>query len=131
MIVLGEKCKRCNKKCNTIRFRTNFVSWTSGNDDIDKFIQETQLSTHRSYEVFKTALEWIPYSRFSNITYEKIGIYHKANWIDGKINYWDNKNQNWQRFDQNMIVVLKRLNNPKNVTLKLMNEVLFNELLKF
>jgi hypothetical protein len=122
MIVLNEKCKRCNKKCNAIRFRQNFVSWTSDNDDIDKFIQETQLSAH--YDA-KEALEWIPYSRFFNITYEKIGIY-KANWIDE----WDrHSNKNWQRFDQNMIVILKKLNNnPKNVTLKLMNEVFFNEI---
>jgi hypothetical protein len=126
MIVLNEKCKRCNKKCNAIRFRQNFVSWTSDNDDIDKFIQEAQLSAHDAIE----ALEWIPYSRFSNITYEKIGIY-KANWIDGRIDEWDKHNKNWQRFDQNMLVILKRLNDPKNVTLEFMNGVLFNEILKF
>jgi hypothetical protein len=85
MIVLGKKCKRCNKKCSAIIFQQNFESWTSGNDDIDKFIQETQLSAH--YDA-KEALEWIPCSRFSNIKYKKVGIY-KANWIDGRIDEWD------------------------------------------
>jgi hypothetical protein len=127
MMVLSEKCDICNKICDAICFQQNFENWTSGNDDIDKFIQETQLSTHHSYKLFKTALEWIPYSRFSNITYKSIGIY-KANWIDRRIDEWDKHNKNWQRFDQNMIVILKRLNNPKNITLKLMNEVFFNEI---
>jgi hypothetical protein len=76
------------------------------------------------------ALEWIPYDRFYNIVYiEKIGVY-KANWIDGNIGYWDNENQNWKRFDQNVCVSLKRLNNPRNITLEFMDKVLFKKILK-
>jgi hypothetical protein len=36
---------------------------------------------------------------------------------------WDDKNQNWTRSNQNMIVILKRLSNPKNITLEFMNKV--------
>jgi hypothetical protein len=105
-------------------FQQNFENWTSGNDDIDKFIQNTQLSAHDDFEGI---LEWIPYDRFTYI--EKIGAY-KANWIDGYIYGWDNKNQNWKR-SKNILVTLNILNDPKNVVLEFMNEVLFNEILNF
>jgi hypothetical protein len=117
---LRNKCKKCNYTCNAIHFQQNFESWTSGNDDIDKFIQNIQLSVHYN---MKNALEWIPYNRFSNIKYiKKIGLY-KANWIDGTISHFDDINQNWERFDQNKVITLKSLNNTKNITLEFTNEV--------
>jgi hypothetical protein len=122
MIVLNNNiCKKCNYSCNTIHFQQNFESWTSGNNNIDKYIQNTQLFAHNTtYE----ALEWIPYNRFCNIKYiKKVGIF-KANWIDGCIDKWDNKDQNWKRFNQNMFVNLKSLNDSKEVTLEFMDEVL-------
>jgi hypothetical protein len=120
MMVLSDKCKECNYICNAIHFQQNFGNWTSGNNDIDKFIQDAQLSAHNYTQ---NALEWIPYNRFSNIKYiKKIGIY-KANWIDGIISYWNIINQNWERFDQNKVITLKSLNNTKNITSKFINEV--------
>jgi hypothetical protein len=117
---LSNKCKKCNYTCNAIHFQQSFGSWTSGNDDIDTFIQDTQLSAHNDAKV---ALEWIPYNRFSNIKYiEKIGIY-RANWIDGYIYEWDNDNQNWKRNKKNMVVILKSLNNTKNITSEFKNKV--------
>jgi hypothetical protein len=125
MMVLIHKCKEeCNSICNAIYFQLNFESWTSGNDDIDKFIQDTQL-TAAHYDV-KKALEWIPYNRFNNIKYiaeGKFGKEYRANWIDGNIQKWDNSNQDWERENQNMLVALKIINNPKNVALELKNEV--------
>ena len=65
-------CEECNQEntepdwcrsCNAKRFRQNFKNWTSGNIDIDKFIQHTQLSATNRYKV----LEWIPYDRFYDI----------------------------------------------------------------
>jgi hypothetical protein len=114
MIVLSNNiCKKCNYKCNAMHFQQNFESWTSGNDNIDKFIQGTQLSAHHDNR--GKALEWIPYDRFNDIEYIAKGGFGKvyvANWI-----------QNQKREGQNMIVALKSLNNSKNVTLKFMNEV--------
>src|ERR1051325_12104280 len=52
-------CQQCNAK----RFQQDFPNWTSGNKDIDNFIQETQLNAQRPEEV----LEWIPYNRLVNI----------------------------------------------------------------
>ena len=54
----------CNQ-CNAKRFQQDFPNWTSGNNYIDNFIQETQLNAKRPWEV----LEWIPYNRLTNINY--------------------------------------------------------------
>ncbi|EXX68074.1 Tpk1p [Rhizophagus irregularis DAOM 197198w] len=123
MMVLNDKCKKCNYICNVIHFQQNFIDWTSGNDYIDKFIQDTQLSAHVNYEVYKEALEWIPYDRFNNTIKSRFGETYRANWIDGYIYKWDDKKQNWQRNKNNMIVILKILNNPKNIILEFMNEI--------
>ncbi|RIA94885.1 hypothetical protein C1645_817364 [Glomus cerebriforme] len=111
----------CNV-CNAKHFQQNFKNWTSGNDDIDKFIQDTQLSATNFWKV----LEWIPYDRFYDIKYIAKGGFgkvYKATWIDGSIQCWDNENQNWKRYNLNKEVALKSLNNSKNVTLEFINEV--------
>ncbi|POG81741.1 hypothetical protein GLOIN_2v1470566 [Rhizophagus irregularis DAOM 181602=DAOM 197198] len=109
-------CEKCEvntrsywcKACNAKRFQQNFKNWTSGNNDIDKFIQDTQLSATHWSEV----LEWIPYNKFYDIEYIAKGGFgkvYRAKWIDGQIERWDNENQNWRRLDSNMFVALKRL----------------------
>uniref|UniRef100_U9SSN3 Uncharacterized protein n=1 Tax=Rhizophagus irregularis (strain DAOM 181602 / DAOM 197198 / MUCL 43194) TaxID=747089 RepID=U9SSN3_RHIID len=119
MMVLDGKCKKCNYACYSIHFQQNFSNWTSDNDDIDKFIQDIQLSTHDND--LEKALEWISYDKLYNIKYIAENEY-KANWIDGNINDWDSKNQNWKR-GQNIIVVLKKLNNAKDIKSLFINEV--------
>ncbi|RIA87879.1 kinase-like domain-containing protein [Glomus cerebriforme] len=126
-------CKECKQPntgyywcnvCNVKRFQQNFNNWSSGNDNIDKFIQDAQLSANK-YNV----LEWIPYDRFYDIEYIAKGGFgkvYKANWIDGHILYWDNKNQNWSRPHHNKEVALKSLNNSKNVRLEFINEITFH-----
>src|SRR5579883_2118761 len=51
----------CNP-CNSKHWRDNFPNWTSGDDNIDKLIQKSQLGANR-YKL----LEWIEYSNFKNI----------------------------------------------------------------
>jgi hypothetical protein len=116
---LNEICEICNYVCYSKRFQQNFKNWTSGNYNIDKFIQDTQLSAHRDV---KKALEWVPYEKFYDIKYIAGGKY-RANWIDGNMIFWDNKNQNWIRKGQNISVGLKRLNNLKNITFEFMDKV--------
>ena len=53
MVVLNDICEECNYTCNTIYFQRNFKNWTCGNNDIDKFIQDAQLSTHNHQEFKK------------------------------------------------------------------------------
>ena len=124
-------CEECNQKntnykwckaCNAKYFQQNFEKWSSGNVDIDKFIQDTQLSANNYYKV----LEWIPYDRFYDIEYIAKGGFgkvYRTNWIDGYIDKWDIKNQNWKRLGSNKFVALKSLNNLKNITLEFLNEV--------
>uniref|UniRef100_U9T987 Protein kinase domain-containing protein n=1 Tax=Rhizophagus irregularis (strain DAOM 181602 / DAOM 197198 / MUCL 43194) TaxID=747089 RepID=U9T987_RHIID len=118
MIVLNNKCKKCYKLCNAIYFQHKFIDWTSGNDDIDKLIQDTQLSSHKGV---KEALEWIPYNRLYNFKYieeNKFGKVYRANWIDGKICSSNDTNEKLKRKNHNMFVNLNILNNPNNLTLE-------------
>ena len=104
MVVLNEICEKCNKICYAICYQRNFKNWTSGNNDIDKFIQDTQLSRC----ILDKPLEWIPYDRFYDIKYiakGRFGKMYRANWID------------------EMFVILKSLNNLTNVTSEFVNEV--------
>ena len=117
MVVWNELCKKCDCICNAIYFQQNFENWTSGNNDLDEFIQDFQLSAHSYY--VKNALEWIPYDRFYDIKFiakDGFGKMYGANWIDGYIQYWDNCNQNWKRKNSNMFVNLISLNNPNDIT---------------
>ncbi|PKC56893.1 hypothetical protein RhiirA1_473335, partial [Rhizophagus irregularis] len=115
----------CDFECSAKHFKQNFKNWTSGNDHIDKFIQNTQQSEHTAF--VKKALEWIPYDRLYNIKYiiedDEFGKMYRANWIDGFIYMWNRNNQNWERGGQNMFVFLKILNNPASVTLELINKL--------
>ncbi|CAB4420290.1 unnamed protein product [Rhizophagus irregularis] len=116
--VLSDICEKCKYVCSTIHFQRNFKNWTSGNEDVDKFIKDSQLSTHVSnYEVFERAIEWIPYNRFYNIEYITKNVY-RAKWIDGYMNKWDYAHQNWKREGQNIFVILKSLNNPADIALE-------------
>jgi hypothetical protein len=119
-------CDRVGIECNAKRFKQNFKNWTSGNKRIDRIIQNNQLSAH--YHADKV-IEWISYDRFFDIKYSSSDKVYKANWIDGRIDKWDNKDQNWKRKDQNMFVILKNLNSSikiKNITLKSLNKVINN-----
>ncbi|GES73337.1 kinase-like domain-containing protein [Rhizophagus clarus] len=123
MMVLDDKCKICNRICYAKRFQRNFEKWTSSNVNVDKFIQDIQLSAHNTA---KKVLEWIPYERFYDIKYIAkggFGAVYRANWADGNISKWDNKNKNWERENQNKFVALKSLYDSKNITLEFMNEV--------
>src|SRR5437763_11027256 len=93
-----------------IRKKNYFEKWSSGNVYIDKFIQDIQLSAN-----YYCVLEWIPYDSIEYIAKGGFGKVYKANWIDGWIYKWNNKNKNWVRRESNMFVALKSLNNSKNV----------------
>ncbi|RHZ49425.1 hypothetical protein Glove_521g23 [Diversispora epigaea] len=98
------KCPECNqysyeywcKPCNLKHFQNDFNNWTSGNDKIDKFIQDAQLNIDEDWEV----IEWIPYDRFKDVRQigkGGFGTIHYARWIDGRIVGWNIKNQQWKR----------------------------------
>ncbi|RHZ54972.1 hypothetical protein Glove_421g51 [Diversispora epigaea] len=112
-----EKCSECNQEysgfkwcrsCNSKHFQNDFNNWTSGNDQIDKFIQDVQLNAN-----FWKLIEWIPCDRFKDV--KKIGkggfgTIHYARWIDGPIEEWDIENKQWKRYGKSE-VALKKFDN--------------------
>jgi hypothetical protein len=125
-------CKECKQpktdyywcqSCNAKRFQQNFENWTSGNSEVDKLIQESQLNAKN----YKEKLEWIEYDRFENIEYVAkggFGTIYKAIWKDGYILNWDYETNQWDRA-KSFTVALKSLNNSKDITLEFLNEVIF------
>jgi len=127
-------CRECNQKysryewckpCNSKHFQNDFNNWTSGNDKIDKLIQDAQLNAYSNHEV----IEWIPFDRFKDV--EQIGkggfgTIHYARWIDGFIEKWDIENQQWKRYEEEdeeyMEVALKKFDNLVNFN-DVLNEV--------
>src|SRR5437763_13989817 len=127
-------CKECNQpntgsdfrgygwcqSCNSKHFQQDFNKWTSGNKEIDEFIQKFQLNATCHEEV----LEWIPYEKFEDIEYLAkggFGTVHKAKWIDGYIWYWDINQAEWIRYKTD--IVLKCLNDSQNLTADFLQEV--------
>ncbi|RHZ85085.1 hypothetical protein Glove_71g6 [Diversispora epigaea] len=120
----GEICPECNqernkytkwcKPCNSKHFQNDFNNWTSGNDKIDKFIQDAQLNANHSLRL----LEWIPYDRFKDVKQigkGGFGTIHYARWIDGYTTEWDIENQQWKRDREfNEEVALKKFDNFVN-----------------
>ena len=94
-------CGECNKPgtgerwcqpCNAKRFKENFKNWTSGNKDIDEFIQQSQLNA----VYCNKCPEWIPFEKFLNVTYITRGGFGKvysADWPEGFIGSWDIEDQ--------------------------------------
>src|SRR5947209_4030972 len=89
-------------------FRKNFDKWTSGNKEIDYFIQNTQIHAWNQFLV----LEWYPWENFSDI--EEIdqggyGTVFRAKTKLGRIRYWNHENNQWSRYniDDDEYVALK------------------------
>jgi hypothetical protein len=120
-------CKKCKQPknnwvwCRICVFQQNFKNWTSGNHDIDEFIQRAQLKAKCREEI----LEWIEYDRFENVEYLAkggFGTTYKAIWKDGYIYYWNSYNNQFTRIE-NHPVALKCLHNSKDVTVEFLREV--------
>ena len=131
---LCKECKQLNtghyyygwcQSCNAKRFQQNFQNWTSGNHDIDEFIQKTQLKARNH----KGVIEWVEYDRFENVEYLAkggFGTTYKAIWKDGYIKYWDSENNQWHRYksyNEGHPVALKCLHNSQDITAEFLREV--------
>src|ERR1044072_3294351 len=120
---LCKKCKQPNtsynwcQMCTSKFFQHNFQNWTSGNHDVDEFIQKAQLEARNEYQV----LEWIEYDRFENVEYLAkggFGTTYKAIWKDGYLFYDDESNQVTRQKDNEKghPVALKCLHNSQDIT---------------
>jgi hypothetical protein len=124
---LCEKCKQPKnylRWCRICTFQQNFKNWTSGNHDIDEFIQKAQLKAKYST---REVLEWIEYDKFENVEYLAKGglrTTYKAIWKDGYID--DIYNNQFTRRKDDKIghpVALKCLHNSKDITVEFLREV--------
>ncbi|GET02192.1 kinase-like domain-containing protein [Rhizophagus clarus] len=109
-------CGECNEpgtgeywcqSCNAKRFKDNLKNWTSGNEIIDEFMQQSQLNAVHHTKYF----EWIPFENFRNVTHtssDGYGNFYSAEWPNGCINSWNIENQKYER-STNCKVALKSL----------------------
>jgi serine/threonine protein kinase len=118
-------CQSCNAK----HFQQGFGKWTSGNAQIDKFIQQCQLDATSAWNV----LEWIPYEKFSDIEHVADGGFgkvYRAEWKKGFIERWDNWRREWGRSRDlyseeygTETVALKTLSNSQNLNQDFLKEL--------
>ena len=104
--------------------KTKFSNWTSGNDDIDNLIQKCQMESFMPNKV----IEWIPYNNLQNIKYLTKGGFseiYTADWIDGRYDEWDSKEQQLIREYESSTqsVILKRLENAESANQSWFEEV--------
>ncbi|RHZ64772.1 hypothetical protein Glove_320g54 [Diversispora epigaea] len=110
------------EQCNSRHFQNDFDKWTSGNDKIDKFIQDSQVNATSKNQV----IEWIPYDRFKDIkeiAKGGFGTIYKAKWIVGEIKRWDFENQQWLRGGQMNVALKKFNNNFVDLNVDFLNEI--------
>ncbi|CAB4432388.1 unnamed protein product [Rhizophagus irregularis] len=109
-------CKECGEKYTNIMYSwckpCHIKNFTSGNEEIDDFILETQSQIHDSSDI---VVEWISYNQFNKI--EGVGksdsaTIYSAVWKDGPLHY-DIMTRNWTR-NSSKEVALKCLNNSRN-----------------
>ncbi|GES91846.1 kinase-like domain-containing protein [Rhizophagus clarus] len=116
VICNGKYANSVNKWCKSCQIKyleSNFTSWTSGNKNIDDFIQGMQLKIKSPFDKI---FEWIPYSQFNNfkeIDNNKLFIVSLAKWKNGLL-YWDNDSKKYIR-KLSIKVSLKCLRNSQNV----------------
>ena len=121
-------CGECNKKrtpldeshqiCH-VCYKTRIKQKLSGNKIIDDFIKYTQTNFVKK----EGKMEFVPHDQFKNIEFIAEGGFskiYKATWIDGPVISYNRKN-NTRR--PNYTVVLKKLNNSRDITSKELNEV--------
>ncbi|CAB4437987.1 unnamed protein product [Rhizophagus irregularis] len=117
-------CKECVPRCI-------IEGWTSGNDDINDFINDTIYDAREEYigggVYYPSYLEWVPFDRFKDIKQIGEGGFAKvysATWVDGIAKYIKQDDGNWIKCEPKSIkVALKRLNGSQNVSADFLNEL--------
>ncbi|UZO13075.1 uncharacterized protein OCT59_004581 [Rhizophagus irregularis] len=108
--------------CNYCIFQPNFKNWTSGNHNVDEFIQKAQLNAKSAIQI----IEWIEYDKFEDVEYLAkggFGTTFKAVWKDGP---WETTFCNQREGETK--VVLKCLHNSQDITADFLKEIESNVL---
>jgi hypothetical protein len=127
-----KKCNKCKKRkplderhqiCR-ICYKMKPIFKPSGNKIIDNFIRYTQINLVTD----KGRMEFVPFDQFINIEFIAEGGFskiYKATWINGPIYWCKFVYYGYISRSPNCTVVLKKLNNSKNITSKELNEVTY------
>ncbi|RHZ83918.1 hypothetical protein Glove_86g51 [Diversispora epigaea] len=108
-------CYSCTKE----HFIHEFKTWSSGNANIDKIIQETQINICNK-------LQWIPYDNFQNIKHIAEGGHgtvHSAKLENGIKWNWNFINHNWEYRLIGKRVALKEIKDSSYDTVEFLNVV--------
>ena len=128
MVLEDGYCERCdneytnkeNRFCNPCYISSlKKITFTSGNEKIDNFIQEMQLKINSYNDII---FEWIPYDQFDEFKAIKDDdTKYSAMWDVGPLSqsehYYGCKRDTFRK------VILKYLNNSQNITDEILNEV--------
>src|SRR5436305_13721556 len=110
-LISSKQCKQCGNKytyewrkwckpCQINNLKKNFTEWTSGNKQIDSFIQERQLEV----DVFDKLFEWIPYNQFNEIkeiSQSDLFTVYSAVWKNGPLFY----DKEWMRESDKKVIL--------------------------
>ena len=115
-------CNLCTKE----HLMKEFETWTSGNDEIDKVIQENQTSNSSYY--YSYPLQWIPYDNFQDITHPVdvgYGTVYSAILKDGIKDHWNFNTRNWEYESVGGKVALKEIRDSRYDISEILKEVRF------
>ena len=111
--IYTDKSYKWCKPCEINNLKKNFTKWTSGNKQIDSFIQGRQLKIYYCNKLF----EWIPYDKFNYL--KELGksdlfMVYSALWKNGPLYYDYHNKKEWMRESDKMVVLKYFLQNSIN-----------------
>ncbi|CAB5388538.1 unnamed protein product [Rhizophagus irregularis] len=124
------KCKKCHeiytdthyKWCKFCQIKDIKEIFTSGNEKIDKFIQEKQLEINKPSDII---FEWIPYDQFFDINEvynDNFSTIYLARWKNGPL-YWDHYHEKkYIRTPHGKEITIKYTHNLQSID-EFLNEV--------
>lgn len=107
------KCSKCGgtrtaigwcRPCDTAKLKAHFKNWTSGNEELDQFLRETQLNANTPFDYMR----WINFDSFSDVKFEAQGGFGKV---------YSAKSSAWGK------VALKFLDNSESLASDFLDEV--------
>ncbi|CAG8680858.1 8053_t:CDS:2, partial [Scutellospora calospora] len=102
-----------------LRLINEFSNWTSDDDGLDRFIQQTQLETPDP----RYHMQWIPFESFSDIKFVAKGGHSSvfsATWLNKTDQVWDGAKQAF--IEKPLIVALKSLKNSQELSEEFLDE---------
>ncbi|GBC02945.1 hypothetical protein RclHR1_00490031 [Rhizophagus clarus] len=108
------------ENCIIQHLKSQFGTWTSGSETIDKFIRDCQSKSALPLHI----IEWIPFDQFEDLTYLTDGGFAKiytAKWKRGAILDWNESKQKFV-YQGSHKVVLKSLNDSNKPTKEFFDE---------